>query len=338
MIEGNTNVLSSRFGGGCVTGLGRELGRFAVATMPVPWQLVQGSLEAEPEAVVFVESLEEEVIERQLNRLPPCETVVGVGGGQAIDLAKYLAWRTGRRLVTIPTVISVDAFVTPKAAVRRKHQVDYVGFASPDPLVIDYELIRTAPRGLNIAGTGDLLSIQTACRDWELALEAGRSEYPYSEDDVVKARAVLESIYGNAAAIRDLADEGIRLLVEGYMRVNTICLPAGHYRVEEGSEHFLFYELEERLRRAFIHGQIVGLGIFIMSRLQCHEHERVVALMDLLGLGYQPRDLGIDRSTLVASLLNLKEYTQRRGLWYSVIQSESITREWVEETLDLLQF
>jgi len=54
-------------------------------------------------------------------------------------------------------------------------------------------------------------------------------------------------------------------IVEGYMTVNTICLPAGHYRIEEGSEHFLFYELEERLARPFVHGYIVGLGVHLMS-------------------------------------------------------------------------
>mgnify|MGYP006974889355 CR=1 FL=1 len=36
---------------------------------------------------------------------------------------------------------------------------------------------------------------------------------------------------------KTMGAEGLRAMVEGYMRVNTICLPAGHYRVEEGSEH-----------------------------------------------------------------------------------------------------
>lgn len=28
--------------------------------------------------------------------------------------------------------------------------------------------------------------------------------------------------------------------IDGYRAVDTICIPAGHYRAEEGSEHFLF--------------------------------------------------------------------------------------------------
>ena len=145
-------------------------------------------------------------------------------------------------------MLSVDAFVTPAAGVRRNHQVEYVGKASPDPLVIDYDLIRTAPMDLNVAGIGDLLSIHTASFDWVLAEQRGKSEYPFSQQDVDAARAILNEVMSNASDIRNCTDDGLQAIVDGYMRINTICLPAGHYRVEEGSEHYLFYELEERLR------------------------------------------------------------------------------------------
>ena len=77
--------------------------------------------------------------------------------------------------------------------------------------------------------------------------------------------------------------------MRGYLRVNTICLPAGHYRVEEGSEHFLFHELEERLQRPFVHGKIVVLGVHLMSRLQENRPEWITGLMQRLGLRYQER-------------------------------------------------
>ena len=82
----------------------------------------------------------------------------------------------------------------------------------------------------------------------------------------------------------------LQAIVDGYMRINTICLPAGHYRVEEGSEHYLFYELEERLARSFIHGHIVGLGIYLLSRWQENEPESVTAFMGEVGLKYHPEN------------------------------------------------
>lgn len=232
MIEGATNVLSTRFGAGAADGVGTDLGRFVVTTMDVPWRLAGPRVGGQPAAVVTVEDMEVATLERQVAAAPPCDTVLAVGGGQAIDLGKYLAWKRGVRLVTLPTILSVDAFVTPAAGVRRGHRVEYVGQTSPDPLVIDYDLIRTAPAELNIAGVGDLLSILTACFDWELAERAGRSEFPYQTADVAAARRILADVMERAEAIRACTDEGLQAIVDGYLRVNTLCLPAGHYRVE----------------------------------------------------------------------------------------------------------
>ncbi len=339
MITWQTNVCSSRFGAGAIDGIGKELGRFIVTTMAVPWRLAHPRLGAQPAAVLFVESMEIETLERQAAEAPECDTVLAVGGGQAIDLGKYLAWKRGLRLVTAPTILSVDAFVTSAAGIRRAHRVEYVGRTSPDPLVIDYDLIRTAPPELNIAGVGDLLSIHTACFDWELAARAGRSEYPFRAEDVDKARTILATTMGRAAAIRACADEGLRAIVEGYMRVNTICLPAGHYRVEEGSEHYLFYELEERLKRPFVHGWIVGLGVQLLSRLQENRHAQAVAFMEEVGLRFQPVDLQLRRESLRASLLNLRSYaTNSRDLWYTILNESEITPTWIESALAALKF
>jgi len=264
---------------------------------------------------------------------------VGIGGGQAIDLAKYMAWKRGSRLVTIPTVLSVDAFVTPAAGVRRNHEVFYEGVTIPDPLVIDYELLRTAPAELNIAGVGDLLSIHTATFDWSLAARAQKSEFPFSPQDVETARSLLDDVMRATSEIRNCTDAGLQAIVDGYMRINTICLPAGHYRVEEGSEHYVFYELEERLARPFIHGHIVGLGIYLMSRLQENRAAEITAFMDEVGLKYHPGDMQITRDDLTRCLASLREFVERRShLWYTVINERTMTREWISSALSGLRF
>jgi glycerol-1-phosphate dehydrogenase [NAD(P)+] len=234
--------------------------------------------------------------------------------------------------------VSVDAFVTPQAGLRRKGIVEYVGQTSPDPLVIDYDLLRTAPPELNIGGVGDLLSIHTACFDWELAHRAGADEHDFSPDDVRRARAILRTVSRHAGDIRTLTDRGLRTIVEGYMSVNTICLPAGHYRVEEGSEHYLFYELEARLRRTFLHGPVVGLGIYIMSRLQNNHADQVTQLMDYLGLTYQPEQLGISEADLALSIKSLRGFVEKKRLWYTVINERSVTDDVIGEVTRGLRF
>ena len=337
--SGRTNVTSMRTGENAASGLGKELGRFIVLTMDIPWQVTNGKLGGTPESVIMVETMEETWLEHITATVPPCDTVVGIGGGMAIDAAKYVAWKKGIRLVSIPTILSVDAFVTPAAGIRRNHEVAYVGETSPDPLVIDFGILRTAPPELNIAGIGDLFSMHTACFDWTWAEKKGKSEFPFSTTGVATAQRILDDLYQLLPDIRTNSDKGLMAIVEGYMALNTVCLPAGHYRVEEGSEHYLFYELEERLKRPFVHGYIVGLGIHLMSRLQNNRFEMIREAMKEVGLTYDPVVMDIRREDLIASLLNLRHYVGTRPkLWYTYINDSNITKEWAEEALQDLKF
>jgi glycerol-1-phosphate dehydrogenase [NAD(P)+] len=335
----NTNVTSLLSGRGVIKDLGKNLGTFIITTMDIPWQITKEILGGHPEMVIMVESMEERWLEEILKTLPECDTVVGIGGGQAIDMAKYISWKKGIRLVSIPTILSVDAFVTPAAGIRRNHEVAYVGSSSPNPLVIDFDILRTAPPELNIAGIGDLLSIHTACFDWEWAEKKGKSEYPFSKADISKGRQILENLYSKLDDIRNNTDDGLMAIVFGYMEMNTICLPAGHYRIEEGSEHFLFYELEERLGRPFIHGYIIGLGIYLLSQIQNNDFDKIKKVMDTVGLKYHPVGLKIHQEDLLTSLLNLKKYVQSKpGLWYSVIDDSCINEADAIRIMEGLKF
>jgi len=338
-IPGETNIADLRVGRDALNGLGWEIGRFVVTTMEVPWRLSRDKLGGNPEKIIMVETMEEKWLDQVVEGIPDCDAVVGIGGGQAIDTAKYISWKKGIRLISVPSILSVDAFVTPAAGIRRNHEVVYVGKSSPEPLVIDFNLLRTAPPELNIAGIGDLLSIHTGTFDWEYAHSKGKSEYLFSAEDVANGRKILEKIYPKLGEIRQNTDEGLMAIVEGYLTMNTICLPAGHYRIEEGSEHFLFYELEERLARPFVHGYIVGLGIYLMSQLQGNQFEMISGVMDRVGLKYHPADLEIRREDLIASLLNLKNYVKSKpNIWFSVIDDSNITQEWILKAVKDLRF
>ena len=341
MAVSNTNVKSSKRGRGVVENIvvSAKLERFIVCTMDIPWNLTKDVIGGVPEAVVMVESMEENVLERQLLSLPECDAFVGIGGGQAVDMAKYFSWKLGKRLVTIPTVISVDAFVTPAVGVRRGNEVVYIGDTSPDPLVIDYDLIRSAPCELNIAGVGDLLSIHTAVYDWELAHRLGKSEYPFLSDAVAQAKDILTNIMSKLEDIANVTDNGIAAIVDGYLNVNKICIPAGHYRVEEGSEHYVFYALEKKYQRSFIHGHIVGLSVYLMSRLQKNEVDKITKFMDTIGLCYHPVHMDITEEALKEVLLSLREFVQcRKDLWFTVINETEFSPKVVDELIKGLKF
>ena len=335
----NTNVNQLRIGRGVSVGIGKELGTYVVTTMEIPWNIIKNDIGKSPEKVINVTSVEKQWIEDQIKELPEFDTIVGIGGGMAIDVAKYISWKLNKKLVSIPTILSVDAFTTPAAGVRVNHDVEYLGIASPNPLIIDYDLLRSAPKELNIAGVGDLFSIHTASFDWQYANSRGKSEYPFSQNAVDNGKKILEFIYDNIGNIKENNDNGLRSIVEAYISLNTICLPIDHFRIEEGSEHYLFYELEERLKRSFIHGNIIGLGIYLLSRLQKNDPLFITEMMNNSGLIYHPNSMNIKREDLRESLLTLKNYVKSKDkLWFTIIDDSSIDEEWIDENLSDLKF
>ena len=335
----NTNVNQLRIGRGVSLGIGKELARYVVSTMEIPWNIIKNDMGKSPEEIINVTSVEKQWIEDQIKELPEFDTIVGIGGGMAIDVAKYISWKLDKKLVSIPTILSVDAFTTPASGVRVNYNVEYLGIASPDPLIIDYDLLRSAPKELNIAGIGDLFSIHTASFDWQYANSKGKSEYPYSQQAIDDGKKILDFIYDNIGNIKENNDNGLRSIVEAYISLNTICLPIDHFRIEEGSEHYLFYELEERLRRPFIHGNVIGLGIYLLSRLQKNDPMFITKMMDESGLIYHPNSMSISREDLRDSLLSLKSYVKSKDkLWFTIIDDSNIDQEWINENLSDLKF
>jgi glycerol-1-phosphate dehydrogenase [NAD(P)+] len=334
----HANVKNLQFGRGVVDDCAAQFGRFIVTTMAVPWQLLEPRLGSAPAGIIEVEDMELERAIAAEAAAPACDTVVAVGGGQAMDMGKYIAWQRGIPLVNIPTIVSTNAYVTQAVGVRKQGRVEYIGAVTPELVLVDYDLIRTAPAELNIAGCGDILSIHTASFDWHIAHAAGQEQRGYLPAAVARARALLQRLDDAAAEIRAMSDEGIRTIVECYLEINDICIPLGHYRAEEGPEHFFAYNVEYLTRRTFVHGFLVGLGIQLMSQLQENRPAEIAALMDRLGLPHSPRANGLTLADVTAALRSLRERTLADERWYGIINQRAITPAFIDQALGNLEY
>ena len=68
----------------------------------------------------------------------------------------------------------------------------------------------------------------------------------YDDDIAARTRALVDRLLlpGSAAAVRDVSEEGLRLLSDLYVEEVTLCEMWGNARPEEGSEHYVAYALE----------------------------------------------------------------------------------------------
>lgn len=324
------------FGRGLLAQASREWGDSLILTMPEPWEVAQPMFSTPSCHVRFVASMDRATVERTEAEYPPAETVVGLGGGTALDMAKYVAWRRGGEPVLIPSIASVDACVTNTIAVRDEGKVRYIGFVVPRVVLADFDLMQSAPPRLNRAGIGDILSIHTALWDWRAAADRGLIDY---EDEVARGTAALvDGLEERAGEMQAVTEGALRWLIEAYAAENALCLQVGHARPEEGSEHFFAYNVEHRTGRGYVHGELVGLGILLMARLQGNDPARAERILRTTGVRFQPRDLGLSQAEVKAALRTLPAYVKSEGLPHSVIDERPPDAAMARELCQGLEF
>ena len=142
--------------------------------------------------------------------------VYSVGGGLAVDAAKYIAKGLNLPLTCLPTALSVDAFFTWASGVRHEGCVQYLETKAPERMVVDMDVLAVAPEPIRAAGICDVLSIATGLWDWELAAEKGQNPegmelIPWVAD---AAQAILDGGLECAEAAGAGDDEGLKQLLD----------------------------------------------------------------------------------------------------------------------------
>ena len=282
-----------------------------VITQPEPWQQIRRLFDADATQLHFAVGMEHADVLARSDAFGPASVVIGVGGGTALDHAKYTAWRRGLPLVLAPSILSVDAAFTRAIGVREGARVRYVGDARPDHLLVDFGLLQAAPPLLNRAGAADVLSIFTALHDWEAAAE--RTGEGFAPDIAAEARALLERLLAGAAGLRDQTEEGLRLLAELYVGEVVLCERWGNARPEEGSEHYVAYALEARSGGHYVHGQLVGLGVVLAGLHQGQDVAPVARFLRELDLDCRYEAVGTSRAEMRAVLLGMGEYVRQEA-------------------------
>ena len=297
------------------------LGQFTICVSDPPWSGVAPGLPT-PARVVPGWDMNAAHLESLLADEPDSATVVGFGGGSALDTAKFIAWRTGKRLIQIPTITSVDAAFTDAVGVREAGKVRYVGQVLAERVILDVGLIRSAPARLNRAGIGDVLSCHTGLWDWRLAAAQGHGP-PWHDEAATLGTTLLVELSEVIDEVAAVTPTAVRWLASAYRRIGAMCHRIGHSHFEEGSEHYLGYAYEHLSGAHPLHGELIGLGVLVMSTVQGNEPGRVRELLVRSGMRCHPADIGVSREHFRAAILSLGDYVERERLGYSIVNTRT---------------
>jgi glycerol dehydrogenase-like iron-containing ADH family enzyme len=302
-----------------------------------PWSSFYGSIAAKiGTAVTVVEAwnMDLEHLTEAASALASMETIgevtiVGFGGGTALDTAKFMAWKLGRPLVQIPSITSVDAGFTDAVGIRDHGRVRYVGRIVPDKVVLDLSLIRSAPKRLNRAGVGDILSCHTGLFDWKLASDVGHGP-PWDSQLATLGETLLDELEGAAGDIAAVTADGVRFLADAYRRIGAACAHAGHSRFEEGSEHFWAYAFEHATDAHPVHGEIIAFAVCAMAHMPGNDPERARRIVVASKTRVHPADLDVAAADFRSCMLGLSAYARSEGLDISVADLRPIDQQQVD--------
>ncbi|KST66393.1 iron-containing alcohol dehydrogenase family protein [Mastigocoleus testarum] len=193
--------------------------------------------------------------------------IVGVGGGKALDTAKLLAHQLNLPVVTIPTSAATCAAWTALSNVYSDDGafIYDVGLAScPDLLILDYELIKTAPQRTLVAGIGDAIA-----KWYEASVSSGHSEETLIIAAVQQARVLRDILLQkSSAALRSPGSDIWCQVVDATVLLAGVIGGIGGAQCRTVAAHAVHNGLTHVCGRGSIHGEKVAYGILVQLRLE----------------------------------------------------------------------
>lgn len=226
-------------------------------------------------------------------------TVIGFGGGTVLDLAKFAAFVSKTQLISLPTTLSNDSLASPVAVLGTEGRArKSFRCTIPDAILIDVNVVKSAPDRQLLAGIGDTVSKYTALYDWKMAASKGRENV----DDF--AYMISEMAFDSV-----LHAEGEELKSTGFIRRLTYALVmgglameiAGNSRPSSGSEHLFCHALEEDFAEQVNvpHGIATAMGSYPACIFQGRDTDKVVQVIKTFGIPVKPSAYGITEEIFI---------------------------------------
>lgn len=213
-----------------------------------------------------VSSTAMEEITRTAFSLPPSvKAVIGIGGGKALDFAKYAAYLLRLPYISVPSSMSNDGFCSPSASLTVEGRRKSVKSAIPFGVVVDLDVVGASPEICLYSGVGDMFSKVSALWDWKQAFLKGYERYndfasmlSYNSLDLLYLRhsSNIKTPQFQRSLVNSLLYNGIAMEI------------AGTSRPASGSEHLISHALDGVSSRPHMHGLQVGVAGYLCALLQ----------------------------------------------------------------------
>ena len=204
------------------------------------------------------------------------KAVISIGGGKVIDAGKYAAFLRNLPFISVPTSSSSDGFSSASASLLVQGKRTSVPARLAYGIIVDTQVIRTAPEKFIYSGIGDMISKITALYDWIFEEKAGCGEV--NDFAVMIAKKAVNSFV--RTPYESIKDElFLKELLDSLAMSGIANEIAGSSAPTSGSEHLISHALDKILEVPQLHGIQVGIATYIMAKVQDHRYIRVSTVL-----------------------------------------------------------
>ncbi len=262
-------------------------------------------------------------------------TVVGAGGGKALDASRGVAAEIGAAAVNCPTLASSDAPCSALSVVyTAEGAVDRISYypRNPDLVLVDTEVVAAAPRRYLVSGMGDALATWYEARS--VIRAHGHNEVGGGATITAGALAELccRTLFADGPAAADAVAAGaVTPALERVVEANTLLSGLGF----ESGGLAIAHSVHNGLTavpgtHGHLHGEKVAFGLLVQLVVEGQPEEEIAQVRDFcraVGLPTTLADIGLpDASDEV--IATIAERTVAPG--------ESAHREPFEVTADMI--
>ena len=257
------------------------------------------------------------------------EAVIGFGGGKVLDVAKYVGYKTGIHVISVPTSASNDGIASPFSSLKGGTHPYSVKVKPPRGVIVDLSVIMKAPKRFILSGLGDLLGKFTSIRDWKLAW-IEKNEY-YGEYASKLAYESAKHAMISTKGIELLKYVSVRNLMEALISAGVAGGIAGSSRPLSGSEHLVSHALDVIAPEKGTHGEKVALSTVFIAYLYGINWRKIKSKIQEASLPSSFSQIGIKREEVVDAVLMAPSLRPER---YTILHKLNLTKDTINNILD----
>ncbi len=254
--------------------------------------------------------------------------VIGFGGGTVLDLAKFAAFVSRARLISLPTTLSNDSLASPVAVLGTVGKARKTFKCSiPDAILVDANIIMSAPERQLLAGIGDTVSKYTALNDWKLAHSKGKDhvdDFAY----MISKMAFNSICYNDEDELKSISF--IKRLTQALVMGGLAMEIAGTSRPCSGSEHLFCHALEENYSEQVNvpHGIAVAMGSYAACKFQDRNYKKIGRVIRKYGIPVKPSDWKITEDIFIGAWQDAGATRPDR---YTILNEKKMKEEMLRE-------